>query len=110
MRRCNNVDACGSGGGKSSKKQAEKKKESTNGLALGKCLNCGKRANGPKIVAANQRRGWPMWPKPKRKKSHLYFWQVLVISSPTPPHQNRVAMAKNQTVVAWLQVKTYIPR
>jgi hypothetical protein len=49
----NNSNVGGSGDGKNGKKQEEKKKESTDGLALGKYLNCGKKAIGPKIAGAN---------------------------------------------------------
>jgi hypothetical protein len=54
----NNSDT---GGGKSYKKQAEKKKDSTDGLALGKCLNCCKKGHWAKDC----------WSKLKKGKAHV---------------------------------------
>jgi hypothetical protein len=48
MRSHNNSDAGSSGSGKSGKKQAEKKKDSTNRPVPGKCLNCGKKVHWAK--------------------------------------------------------------
>jgi hypothetical protein len=61
-RMCNrnNSDTSGSSGGKSNKKQAEKK-ESIDGPAPDKCLNCGKKAHWAK----------DFWSKPKKGKAHV---------------------------------------
>jgi hypothetical protein len=57
----NNSNVGGSGDGKNGKKQEEKKKESTDGLALGKYLNCGKKGHWAKDC----------WSKLKKRKAHV---------------------------------------
>jgi hypothetical protein len=99
MRSRNNSDAGGSGGRKRRKKHVEKK-EPTDGLALGKCQNCGKKGHWAKDC----------WSKPKKGKAHVAQTEeeeepsLFLVSvgdfSPIPLHQNRVAMVKTQ-MVAW---------
>jgi hypothetical protein len=57
MRSHNNSDAGSSGSGKSGKKQAEKKKDSTNGPVPGKCLNCGKKVHWAKDCWSKLKKG-----------------------------------------------------
>jgi hypothetical protein len=61
MRNRNNSDADSSGSRKSGKKQAEKKKNSIDGSAPGKCLNCGKKGHWAKDC----------WSKLKKGKAHV---------------------------------------